>query len=72
MVWQAFSQSWPAFALVVGLLLVGESAGADGLFEAIGSEEKTLHSSPGGHVQVPVFENDAAELFFTRHLGPAA
>src|SRR5438128_1836137 len=37
MVWQAFSQSWPAFALVVGLLLVGESAGADGLFEAIGS-----------------------------------
>ena len=51
--------------------LVPRQSGLD-LFEAIGSEEKTLHSSPGGHVQVPVFENDAAELFFSRHLGPAA
>ena len=24
---------------------------------------------PGGHVQVPVFENDSAESFFVRHLG---
>ena len=51
--------------------LVPRQSGPD-LFEALGSEEKTLHSSPGGHVQVPVFENDAAELFFSRHLGPAA
>jgi dienelactone hydrolase len=41
------------------------------LFDAIGSEDKTLHVNPGGHTQVPVFENDSAELFFSRHLGPA-
>lgn len=40
------------------------------LFDAIGSEHKTLHVNPGGHTQVPVFENDSAELFFSRHLGP--
>ena len=28
-----------------------------------------LHVNPGGHVQVPVFENDSAESFFVRHLG---
>ena len=39
------------------------------LFDAIGSTDKTLHVNPGGHVQVPVFENDAAEAFFVRHLG---
>ena len=39
------------------------------LFDAIGSTDKTLHVNPGGHVQVPVFENDAAESFFVRHLG---
>jgi len=40
------------------------------LFDAIGSSDKTLHVNPGGHVQVPAFENDSAELFFARHLGP--
>lgn len=40
------------------------------LFDAIGSSDKTLHVNPGGHVQVPVFENDSAESFFVRHLGP--
>jgi dienelactone hydrolase len=39
------------------------------LFDAIGSPDKTLHINPGGHVQVPVFENDSAESFFVRHLG---
>lgn len=39
------------------------------LFDAIGSADKTLHVNPGGHVQVPVFENDSAEAFFVRHLG---
>lgn len=42
------------------------------LFDAIGSPDKTLHINPGGHVQVPVFENDAAESFFVRHLGTGA
>lgn len=38
------------------------------LFSAIGSKEKTMHISPGGHVNVPRFERKAAEDFFTRHL----
>ncbi len=42
------------------------------LFDAIGSTGKTLHVNPGGHIQVPVFENDSAESFFVRHLGPGA
>ena len=48
--------------------LIARDAGL-GLFDAIGSTDKTLHLNPGGHVQVPVFENDSAESFFVRHLG---
>ena len=33
----AFSQAWPAFALVAGLLLVGAAAARDGLFAAAGA-----------------------------------
>ncbi|HEV2369541.1 MAG TPA: hypothetical protein VGR90_06675 [Acidimicrobiales bacterium] len=39
------------------------------LFDAIGSAEKTMHINPGGHVQTPLFERDAYEAFFARHLG---
>ena len=38
------------------------------LWDAFGSEEKTMHINPGGHVQVPRFERDASEAFFRRHL----
>jgi dienelactone hydrolase len=48
--------------------LIGRDPGLR-LFDAIGSTDKTLHVNPGGHVQVPVFENDSAESFFVRHLG---
>jgi len=48
--------------------LIARDAGL-ALFDAIGSTDKTLHVNPGGHVQVPVFENDSAESFFVRHLG---
>ena len=48
--------------------LIARDAGL-GLFDAIGSTDKTLHVNPGGHVQVPVFENDSAESFFVRQLG---
>jgi dienelactone hydrolase len=48
--------------------LIAREAGL-ALFDAIGSPEKTLHVNPGGHVEVPVFENDSAESFFVRHLG---
>jgi dienelactone hydrolase len=50
--------------------LVGQTSGL-ALFDAIGSSEKTLHVNPGGHVQIPLFERDAYEAFFLRHLGPA-
>lgn len=40
------------------------------LWDALGSEDKTLHLNPGGHVDVPRFEREAAEHFFRRHLQP--
>jgi pimeloyl-ACP methyl ester carboxylesterase len=39
------------------------------LFDAFASAEKTLHANPGGHVALPRFETESAQLFFTRHLG---
>jgi dienelactone hydrolase len=39
------------------------------LFDAIGSANKTLHANPGGHVNVPRFEDDSSVRFFARHLG---
>ena len=39
------------------------------LFDAFGSEEKTLHANLGGHTGVPAYELDAAGRFFARHLG---
>ena len=39
------------------------------LFDTIGSEEKTMHINPGGHVGIPLFERDAYEAFYRRHLG---
>jgi pimeloyl-ACP methyl ester carboxylesterase len=48
--------------------LVGQSAGM-ALFDAIGSTEKTAHINPGGHVNTPLFERDAYDAFFLRHLG---
>ena len=38
------------------------------LFDAFGSEEKTLHANVGGHTGVPEFEGDDANRFFARHL----
>jgi dienelactone hydrolase len=39
------------------------------LFDAIGSADKTLHANPGGHINVPRFEDDSSVRFFARHLG---
>jgi hypothetical protein len=39
------------------------------LFDAFGSEEKSLHANMGGHTGVPQFAGDSAAQFFTRHLG---
>jgi dienelactone hydrolase len=38
------------------------------LFDAFGSQEKTLHANMGGHTGVPQFAGDDADRFFTRHL----
>ena len=38
------------------------------LFDALGSNEKTLHANPGRHIEVPAFELESSERFFTRHL----
>ena len=47
--------------------LVPRDAGL-ALFGAFGSGEKTLHANPGRHGEVPAFELEDAERFFTRHL----
>jgi dienelactone hydrolase len=39
------------------------------LFDAFASTEKTMHINPGGHVAMPLFERDAVDAFFRRHLG---
>ncbi|MEU8620755.1 alpha/beta hydrolase [Streptomyces sp. NPDC048623] len=38
------------------------------LFDAFGSEEKTLHANMGGHTGVPRFELESGARFFARHL----
>ncbi|MGW7242738.1 dienelactone hydrolase family protein [Streptomyces sp. NPDC054804] len=38
------------------------------LFDAFASTEKTLHANPGGHGDLPAFEQDSALRFFSRHL----
>jgi hypothetical protein len=38
------------------------------LFDAFGSQEKTLHANMGGHTGVPRYAGDTAARFFTRHL----
>ncbi len=43
----ALGQTWPAFALVAGLLIVGSVAASDGVFESLG---RLLARLPGGGV----------------------
>ncbi|MGW2595721.1 dienelactone hydrolase family protein [Streptomyces sp. NPDC001515] len=40
------------------------------LFDAFGSEEKSLNANMGGHTGVPQHAGDAAAQFFARHLKP--
>jgi dienelactone hydrolase len=48
--------------------LMSRQAGID-LFDAIGSEDKTMTIHPGGHVGIPLYERDLYEAFYVRHLG---
>ncbi|MHA6785974.1 alpha/beta hydrolase [Pseudonocardia saturnea] len=38
------------------------------LFDAFGTQQKTLHANMGGHTGVPGFEGDDGSRFFARHL----
>jgi dienelactone hydrolase len=38
------------------------------LFDAFASPEKTVHANPGLHADVPAFELDSSQRFFSRHL----
>jgi len=42
------------------------------LFDAFGSDEKTLHANLGGHTGIPAFAADEAGRFFVRHLRSVA
>jgi hypothetical protein len=42
------------------------------LFDAFGSEEKTLQANMGGHTGIPAFAADDAGRFFVRHLHSVA
>ena len=42
------------------------------LFKKFGSKEKTMHINPGPHVGVPLFERDAYEAFYRRHVDAAS
>jgi pimeloyl-ACP methyl ester carboxylesterase len=48
--------------------LMTREAGLE-LFDAIGSSDKAMHVFPGGHVDTPLYERDAYDVFFARHLG---
>jgi dienelactone hydrolase len=41
------------------------------LFNSFGSQEKSMHINPGGHLDTPNFEGTSWERFFERHLGRA-
>lgn len=78
---EAFSQSWPAFALVAGLLLVGAAAAREGLFAEAGA---LAARAPGGATALlaalllveaavtAVLNLDTAVVFFTPVLLHAA
>ena len=38
------------------------------LFDALWSKDKAMHVFPGGHVDTPLYERDAYDAFFARHL----
>lgn len=48
--------------------LMSRQSGLD-LFDALGSKDKAMHVFPGGHVDTPLYERDAYDSFFLRHLG---
>lgn len=45
-IWQAAQQAWPPFVLVGGLLLIGATVEADGLFSAVGTRLGGIGGGP--------------------------
>jgi pimeloyl-ACP methyl ester carboxylesterase len=41
------------------------------LYDAFGSNEKSMHVNPGPHMGIPPWEREHWEMFFVRHLGSA-
>lgn len=67
-----FAEAWQV-SIPLQVLLQWDDEGNDrqmalDLFDAFGSQEKTLHANMGGHTGVPHFEGDDANRFFARHL----
>ena len=63
----------PRVTIPLHVLLQWDDEGNDrqaalALFDAFGSQEKTLHANMGGHTGVPQFAGAAANDFFIRHL----
>jgi arsenical pump membrane protein len=52
MLTDAVSQAWPPFVLVAGLLLIGQAANADGVFEALGGRAARAALPPMGLLAV--------------------
>ncbi len=50
---------------------VASREGGLALYDAFGSQEKSMHINPGPHVGIPPFEREHWEMFFVRHLGSA-
>lgn len=66
-----------ALRIPVHMLLQWDDRGNDrqmalDLFDAIGSEEKTLEANMGGHTGVPAHAGESMSRFFRRHLHPPA
>jgi dienelactone hydrolase len=47
--------------------LMTRQSGLD-LFDALGSQDKAMHVFPGGHIDTPLYEREAYDRFFARHL----
>ncbi|GAA3666993.1 hypothetical protein GCM10022237_28720 [Nocardioides ginsengisoli] len=63
-------------AIPLHVLLQWDDAGNDrqaalDLFDAFGSQQKTLQANLGGHTGVPAWAGEDAARFFARHLRPA-
>jgi pimeloyl-ACP methyl ester carboxylesterase len=69
----AVREAAPQVSIPLLFLLQWDDEGNDrqmalNLFDAFGSQEKTLHANLGGHAGTPWFEVDDGARFFVRHL----